>query len=251
MGFFWTVIHPLLSILVYIFVFSLIFAARWESLGISFEGNFAVYFCCGMLPWLWFSDSLNGASHSIVSHGNLIRKNVFPTITLPMQPILTGLVQFIIAFAIFLVLRVIFFGLPAPEALALPGVIALQFAFTAGIAYVLATINVFWRDASQVLTSALMIWLWLTPIFYLPIFFADPLRRHGEWAYAAVLWVFRINPAYHMVGLYQRLLFFSETPEWHPAPWISVVYLLVLSALLWFLARRLYGRAQARIVEVV
>lgn len=251
-GFFWSVIHPILLLLVYIFVFSFIFAARWEGLGIAFHGNFAVYFCCGMLPWMWFSESLSGACSSIVAHGHLIRKNVFPTIVLPMQHILSGLVHFLIAFSLFLVYRLVFFPPPDAWALALPGVIALQFALLVGLAYPVALINVFWRDMGQVLQSALMIWLWLTPIFYLPVFFRDPLNALlGPRAYDALLWLFRVNPVFHLVGLYQRLLYFTAVPEWQPAPWVSVAYLLALSAGLWFLARRLFGRAEGRVVEMV
>jgi lipopolysaccharide transport system permease protein len=252
MGFFWSVIHPLLLLLVYIFVFSAILAQRWENLGIAFRGNFAVYFCSGMLPWMWFSESLSGACASIVAHGHLIRKNVFPIVVLPMQHIISGLINFAIGFSIFLVFRLAAFGWPGAWFLALPAVIALQFAFLVGLSYLVALINVFWRDMAQVLQSALMIWLWLTPIFYLPVLFQGPLTNlAGPHAYGALLWIFRVNPMFHLVGLYQRLLYFTSTPEWQPAPWVSVAYLLTLSVALWFVARRLYGRAQSRVVETV
>jgi lipopolysaccharide transport system permease protein len=201
---------------------------------------------------MWFSDSLGGGCQSLVAHGHLLRKNVFPMIVLPLQPILTGMVQFAIAFGIFLVLRVIFFGPPGWVALALPLAVVLQLAFTVGLVQIFAIIHVFWRDMGQLLTSILMLWLWLTPIFYLPIFFAGPIREaFGQWAYDAILWMFWINPFYHIAALYQRLLFFTATPEWQPRVWISIVYLAILSGVLWFVARRLFGRAQARVVEMV
>ncbi len=252
MGFFWSVVHPLLSILVYIFVFSFIFQAKWESLGISFEGNFAVYFCCGMLPWIWMSESLSNACQSITSHANLVRKNVFPIVVLPMQGVLTATVQFLIAFAIFLVFRFAMFGPPGWEALALPAVFVLQFALMTALAYLLATVHVFWRDMGQILTSGLMIWLWLTPIFYLPQFIIEPVARNWGERWASVIqWMFWINPMHHLAGLCQRLLFFTATPEGYPPPRLSVIYLAVLCLALWFVARRLFGRAQSRIAEMV
>lgn len=252
MGFFWSVIHPLLSILVYIFVFSTIFAAKWESLGISFDGNFAIYFCSGMLPWLWFSEAMTNGTMSIVNHGTLIRKNVFPMIVLPMQPILSGLIHFLIAFAIFLAFRFAFFGWPGWWVLALPGVILLQVWLTMGLVYIMATLNVFWRDVNQIMMSMLMIWLWLTPIFYLPIFFEGKMTDwFGDSGVTVMHWMFWLNPLYHLVGLYQSILFYTATPDYHPTPWVSVVVLTVLCAVLWFIARRLFGRAQSRMVEMV
>ncbi|NUP88889.1 MAG: ABC transporter permease [Candidatus Sumerlaeia bacterium] len=253
MGFFWSVIHPFLLLLVYIFVFSVVFAQRWEERGgFHFQGNYAVFLCCGLLPWTWLNESLIAASNSVVAQGTLIRKNVFPVVILPFQPILSGLFHFSIAFALFLVYRVATFGFPGVEIALVPLVVVLQAALLMGPALLLATLNVFWRDVSQILTSLLMLLFWLTPIIYLPDMFEPALTaRFGASAYGALIWFYWLNPVYHLVALYQRLLFYESIPAWQPAIGVSAGYLLLLSAAAWFLARRLFGRALPRIVEMV
>ncbi|MBN1476399.1 ABC transporter permease [Candidatus Sumerlaeota bacterium] len=252
MGFFWSVIHPFLLLLIYIFVFSFIFAQRWEERGFAFTGNYAVFLCCGLLPWTWLNESLSGSCQSIVAHGHLIRKNVFPVVILPLQHILASLVHFSIAFGLFLIYRLAFHGFPGWRLALLPGVIALQLFAMLGPAYLLATLNVFWRDVGQILMSVLMLGFWLTPIIYVPDMFEPQLVSHwGEGAYQALLWVFWLNPVYHIVGLYQGLFFFDGTPVFQPAPWISVLYLLGLGLVTWFISRRVFGRARAFITEMV
>jgi lipopolysaccharide transport system permease protein len=95
LGFFWSFINPLLLLLVYTFVFSVVLPGTRPK---EIE-PYALFLFCGLLPWTWFSSSLNESASILISGGNLIKKVLFPAEVLPIVTVLANMVHF-------------FFGLP-------------------------------------------------------------------------------------------------------------------------------------------
>ena len=90
LGFFWSFLNPLLLLLIYTFVFTVVMPG---SRGPGLE-PFAVFMFCGILPWTWFSSSLLESSNALIAGGNLIKKVLFPAEVLPIVTVLAGLVHF-------------------------------------------------------------------------------------------------------------------------------------------------------------
>src|ERR671921_254928 len=90
LGFFWSFVNPLLLLLIYTFVFTVVLPGAHPP---ELE-PFAVFMFCGILPWAWFSSSLLEASNVLIAGGNLIRKVLFPAEVLPLVTVLSGLVHF-------------------------------------------------------------------------------------------------------------------------------------------------------------
>src|SRR5512146_2170318 len=97
LGFFWSFINPLLLLLIYSFVFSVILPARSD-----LHGPYALFLFCGLLPWTWFSSSLLESSNVLISGGTLIKKVLFPAEVLPIVTVLANMVHFLLGLPILL-----------------------------------------------------------------------------------------------------------------------------------------------------
>lgn len=164
MGFFWAVIHPLAMVITYTFIFSYIFNARLgPEAGTT---SFTLWLLCGMLPWIFFSESVQGANNVLIANTSLITKTVFPSELLPLSVILSNLVNQAIIFSIILALVFAFTGKVTFFILFLPLYVILLSLFSLGLGWMAASVNLFMRDAEQIITVIINFWFFYTPIIY-------------------------------------------------------------------------------------
>jgi lipopolysaccharide transport system permease protein len=126
LGFVWSFVNPLLLLLIYSFVFTTVMPNTTE--GVQ---PYQLFMFCGILPWTWFSSSLSEAANSLIAGGNLIKKVLFPAEVLPLVSVLTNMVHFFLALALFL-----------------------------------AALAVHFRDIKDILSNLLTLWFFATPIIY-------------------------------------------------------------------------------------
>ncbi len=210
-GLFWTVIHPLLLMLTYFFIFALVLKVRFGP-GPEAAGpiNFLLYFVCGMLPWLAFNEALARAPSVVLEHRTLVTRVLFPVEILPMNIALAGLVSELFALLVFLGGLACFrHGIPA-TALYLPVLLVPQFLLTVGLCWFLAALGVFLRDTGQFMVFLLTLWFFATPICYPES--ALPVN---------LLWLFEKNPVYVMVRSYRAIFLEQAAPPWGPLAWLS------------------------------
>jgi lipopolysaccharide transport system permease protein len=200
MGLSWAIIQPLALLLLYTFLFSYILKIRFGAAGST--KSFAVYLFCGMLPWIAFSEGVVRASSVILEQGHLIKKVVFPSEILPAYVVLSALTMEMLGLSILVLAVALFYGGLGWSVLALPVIIVLQFMLTVGLAWLLASLNVFLRDVGQVLGLAMTLWMFLTPIFYPPE--AIPPHLH---------WMLNLNPMYHVVKGYRDVIIEQHLPR--------------------------------------
>ena len=139
MGLFWAVIHPLVLLLCYTFVFSIIFKIRAGTLT---TGNFAIFLFCGILPWLYFQDTVLRCCNSVVENSNLIRKTVFPSEILPVSLALSNAFTHLVGLAILFVV-LLFSGLLAWTSFLLPLYLFLLIVLSLGLGWLGAALQVF------------------------------------------------------------------------------------------------------------
>lgn len=168
LGALWAVIQPLMTMLVFNFLFNGI--AKVSSDGIPYP----IFSFTALLPWGLFTTALNTASRSLTSNHNMITKTYFPRLVLPMASVLGGLVDFAIAFAILLVMMVYYQVTPTWNALwALPLFLVLSIISALGVALWLSAINVQYRDVGYALPFITQFWLFITPVAYSSKVIAD------------------------------------------------------------------------------
>ena len=244
LGVFWSFANPLLLLMVYTFVFSVVLPGRFPGI----DENYALFLFCGLLPWTWFSSSLTEASNSLLANGNLIKKVLFPAEVLPIVAVIANMVHFFLALPI-LFLALVFFASRLPtvaELLWFPVVVAVQFLMSLGFGLGLAALTVHFRDIKDLLSNVLTLWFFATPILYPwtmmaergPIFFELPPL--GKLLMDA-------NPASHLVISYQEILFW-DGPYGH---WRWLLFTAVLSVGMFFIGYALFDRLRDSFAEEV
>jgi ABC-type polysaccharide/polyol phosphate export permease len=193
LGFFWSFVNPLLLLLIYTFIFTVVMpGAR----GAGLE-PFSLFMFCGILPWTWFSSSLLESSNVLIAGGNLIRKVLFPAEVLPIVSVLAGLVHFLFGLPI-LAAFFVYYGVPvtATDLMWLPVVIVVQLMLTLGLALMVSALTVHFRDLRDLLVNLMTLWFFATPIVY-------PLSQAPE----RVRRLLNFNPFTHLAVAYQQVLF--------------------------------------------
>lgn len=159
-GLYWAIINPLLTAAIFSFVFGVIFHASSNPI------PYVVFLITGLTFWNVFANGIMSATTSITGSSVLLAKVYFPRVVLPTAAILARLIDF--CFSLFVVaIFVLIYRVPVHwTALWVIPVLCLQVVLTLGIGYLVASVNVLYRDMNQLTGLALMIWMWLSPVMY-------------------------------------------------------------------------------------
>jgi ABC-type polysaccharide/polyol phosphate export permease len=198
LGFFWSFINPLLLVLTY----GLVFTYMWPAARGPETEPYFLFLFCGILPWTWLSSSLMESTGVLVAGGNLIKKVLFPAEVLPVVTVLANLTHFLLGLPI-LLLMLLLKGHLTWTALLLPLPIAVQLLLTLGLALLISSLSVHFRDIQNLLTHVLQVWFFATPVLY-------PYTQPGGIMHS----VLRLNPMTHVLVGYQDLLFSGVLPPW-------------------------------------
>ncbi len=155
----WSILRPLLTTLVFTFIFSRV--ARLENPG---SAPYLLMVFAGMLPWQFFANAMSEASNSLVSNANLITKVYFPRIIVPASSVITSFVDFLISFVLLLLMMVWFNFLPPIQIFCLPFFVLLTFACAVGIGLLLTALNVKYRDFRYIIPFIVQFGLYITPV---------------------------------------------------------------------------------------
>ena len=244
LGFFWSFANPLLLLMVYTFVFSVVLPARFEGV----DENYALFLFCGLLPWIWFSSALTESSNSLLTNGNLIKKVLFPAEVLPVVSVVANMIHFFLALPI-LFLALGLFASRAPtisELVWVPVVIAVQFLLTLGLGMLLAALTVHFRDIKDLLSNLLTLWFFATPILYPWTLVSDRGPALAGLPPLGKL-MMDVNPFTHLAISYQEILFY-DGPYGH---WKWLLATAVAAAVLFAAGYALFDRLRDSFAEEV
>lgn len=158
LGFLWSLLNPLGMMLVFTVVFTVMMPSKID--------RFPVFLLCGLLPWNYFSTGVMVSINSIVGNATLVTKVYFPREVLPIASVLANLVNFLLALVVFFVVLILFHARISPWLWLLPVVIAIQTCFILGMALILSTIQVFYRDTLMIMDVVMLAGFFLTPVVY-------------------------------------------------------------------------------------
>jgi lipopolysaccharide transport system permease protein len=227
LGFVWTLLNPLLLMLVYSLVFSVYFRLDME--------RYPAFLLTGLLPWLWFASSLQQGVTSVLDGAGLVTRSQFPPEVLPVVTVLANTVNFLLTvpllFVFLLVLRV---PLGAPL-LWLPVLIALEFLLGLGLVLIAAAVNVRFRDLQHIILHLITVLQFLTPVFY-------PLSLIPE---AVRPWVY-LNPLAILMDAFHDVLYRNQMPNM-PA----LLALFVLTCVILSLATAMFNRSKRTFAEAL
>jgi lipopolysaccharide transport system permease protein len=225
----WAVIQPVFTMLIFTVVFGRI--ARIPSDGVPY----AVFSLAALVPWTYFSTALGGASNSLVGSAHLITKVYFPRLMIPAAPLLAGLMDFAIAFAVLLAVLLAYGRVPSVQAVAvIPVGVAIMMATAAGVGCWLAALQLRYRDVRYVTTFLLQIWMYLSPVVY-PSSAVPPRYR----------WAFYLNPLVGVIDGFRAVLLGTTS-----VPWAAIGRSLTVSSILLVAGTLYFRRAERSFADV-
>lgn len=170
LGILWAVIQPVLTMV----VFSVFFGKLGK---LSSDGlPYPLFAFAALVPWTLFSNGLTQATNSLVASSNLIKKVYFPRLIIPVATVLAGVVDFLIAFAVLILMMAYFGYVPTANIIWLPVFLLLTLAVSLGVSLWLSALNVEYRDVKYVIPFLAQIWLFATPIAYSSTLLDEPWR---------------------------------------------------------------------------
>lgn len=161
LGAVWAIIRPVMQMVVFTFLFG-----RLGQFDARVDVPYPIFSFTGLLPWGLFSKALSDAGHSLVLNRSMITKVYFPRLIVPLSSVLSGVVDFAIAFVVLLGMMVYYGITPTPAVWTLPLFLALALITALGVGLWLSTLHVLYRDVGYVLPYLTQFWLFLTPIIY-------------------------------------------------------------------------------------
>ncbi len=235
MGFLWAVLEPLLMTLILTFVFSLVFRYRPGAEALAPEMPFALFLLCGLIFWQFTAQSVGQGTKSLINNRNLVGKVAFPREVIPYATIGVCAFNLAIGFVILMGLITVFGGAPGWTWLLVPLVFMAQLALVAGLALLLSTLNVGFRDVEYITDVALVFGFYATPIFYAPGLVRELAAEYDRVPMLYELYM--LNPMACLVTAYRDLLLNNQAPVLFHVAWPAALGAAALITGLWVFRR--------------
>ena len=233
LGIVWAFVQPVVTILVYWFVFSTMRA------GMARQVPYVLWMIAGMVPWFFFQDSLNNGTNSLVEYSYLVKKVVFKISILPIVKLVSALFVHLFFIAVVLVLYTAMGYFPGLSVIQVVYYSFSMFILALGITYLTSAVVVFFRDLSQIISICLQVGVWLTPIMWN---FED-LHLSG-----IITYIFKLNPMYYIVEGYRDALI---TGRWFWERPVLTLYYWVFTLVVFWLGTRVFKRLRVHFADVL
>ena len=202
LGNIWWVVDPLLQMLVYVVLVSVIFRHS--------QPDYALFVFSAILPWKWFTSGVQDGTASVVAMERLIKQINFPKIVLPVGSVVAGVAHFAFGLIPLAILMALFYPHRFSIWLvAIPAIAFVQLLFTLPVAIVLGAINVFYRDIGNLSRHLLRLWFYLSPALYPP----ELLSNIGE-KFPLAGKLMELNPWAVLFTAYHDVIYAGIAPNW-------------------------------------
>lgn len=201
LGFLWTFINPLLQLVVYTLVFSVIMRSGIE--------KYYLYLFVALVPWIFFSSALTSGANAILANQDLVKKIYFPREVLPIAHTTSTFVNMILSFVVvFAVLIVTGYGVNLEACLFLPIVMIVEYIICLGMCMLFCALTVYLRDLQSILSIIAMAWQFLTPVMYGQDMVEGALANHP-----LLMMIWNYNPTTPIINAYREILYYKQIPD--------------------------------------
>jgi ABC-type polysaccharide/polyol phosphate export permease len=201
LGLLWTMLNPLVLMVVYTVVFTTIMPAT--------QKNFSVFLLAGLLPWIFFSTAIMQGVTSVLTNQDLIRKVRVPQAVFPLSVVASNLVNFALSLAPLMLLMVVLEQPFTSALLFVPVGMAFLTTFAAGVTMLLSSFNVFFRDVRHLTEVTLQVLFYLSPVLYS----LEQVQGKGAWWYPAFRVALEANPISYLVPLVRDPIYYGRLPD--------------------------------------
>ncbi|MDD2628456.1 MAG: ABC transporter permease [Clostridia bacterium] len=228
LGFLWTLLNPLLLLLVYSVVFQTVFKIDIP--------NYPIYLFIALMPWNYFANTIAMGTACVSNGGSLLKKVYFPREVLPLATIISNTINYFFS-AIIIFIALIFFSDIGVSWLALwlPVVVLVQAIFSFACILILSAVNVYVRDVQYIMNPVMMVWMYATPILY-----------RSDMVPERYLDIYNLNPMVHIINGYRSILYDKTMPDFAALGTVFIGSVIFLS-----LAYLIFKKLQRRFAEEV
>jgi lipopolysaccharide transport system permease protein len=232
LGLLWSLLLPLLSLLVFTFFFGVIFQMRWAGRNDASLGDLALILFVGMALYSFLAECLSRAPGLILAHQNYVKNVVFPLEMLPAVMVASALLTLTATLLVILLLQATLGSGLSWTALLLPVIVLPLMLFVLGLSGFLASLGVYIRDIQQLIVPLVQLMMFLSPVFYPITALPETMRP----------WL-QFNPLALAIEQTRGIILFGQAPDW--TPYLFVLAASLLTALLgaWWFARTRKGFA--------
>ena len=225
LGVIWSFLNPLLQIIVYAIIFSLILKNK--------QDHYAIFLCCGLIPWTFFSTSINKSAFTIIENGNIIKKVFFPREIIPISVVTAETVNFLISTVIILGF-VIFGGMGLSKYIVFyPLVLIVQYLVIISISFVISSICVYLRDLQHFIGILLQLLFYAAPIVYSQ----DIIPKNYQW-------ILKYNPMTYIINAYRDIFYYQSLIDLR-----HILILLIISAIACIFGYWIFSKLQKGFAE--
>ena len=232
LGIVWAFIQPIVTIFVYWFVFE-----KGLRAGRMVDYPFVLWLMCGLVPWFYFSDALNGGTNALIEYSYLVKKVVFKISILPFVKVLSNIFIHVF-FIVFVVCLHLCYGYrPNLYWVQIFYYVFCTFVLVLGLSYLTSALVVFFRDLTQIISIILQIGMWATPILW----------NAGQYS-QKLDFVLKINPVYYIVQGYRNTLLAGEW-FWNDIYWTLYFWIAVI--MIFFLGQSIFKKLRVHFADVL
>lgn len=200
LGFMWTFINPLLQLLVFTLVFSIIMRANYE--------QYYLFLFVALVPWMFFGSSVQDGSTCIMRESNMVKKIYFPREVIPISTVTSAFINMILTFVVvFIVLIFSGRGINPVALLYLPVVMIVEYILCLGIGLIVSALTVYLRDLQYILGIVVMALQYMTPVMY----GVDMVENAN--VPQILKTIFNLNPMTPIINIYRQILYYKQIPD--------------------------------------
>ena len=239
LGIIWAFIQPIVTVVVYWFVFEKGLKAGGINTRAGIDVPFVLWLVAGLVPWFFFQDALNGGTNALIEYSYLVKKVVFKISILPIVKVVSALFVHVFFVVFTLVLYSAYHYYPDLYTLQIVYYTFAMFIMVLGIVYATCAIVIFFRDLTQVINIVLQVGMWMTPIMWN----IDTMELSP-----VLITIFKLNPMYYIVAGYRDALI-NKAWFWENAP--LTLYFWLLTAVLFGIGTMIFKRLKIHFADVL
>ena len=225
LGVVWSFLNPLLQIMVYAIIFSLILKNKQE--------NYAIFLCCGIIPWAFFSIAINKSAFIIIENGNIIKKVYFPREIIPISVVTAETINFLISTIIILGFVIVGRIGITKYILFYPIVLATQYLLVLAISFIVSSICVYFRDLQHFIGIILQL-----------LFYAAPIVYSQDIIPTEYQWILKYNPMTYIINAYRDIFYYQKAFEILP-----LIILLFIGIVTSYVGYKIFYKLQKGFAE--
>ncbi len=240
LGVVWALAQPVVTVLMYYFVFDFIFNSQGPLLSDGTRAPYVLSLTAGLVPWFFFSEALNHGTTALLEYNYLVKKVVFKISILPIIKVIGACFIHVFFVAILILMACLYGYHPTIYTIQLAYYSVCLFVFVLAVCYTTCAVVVFFRDLLQIISIVLQIGIWATPILW----------NLGEMqqAYGNVVSLVKINPLVYIVEGYRSAIF---EKQWFFEDFFSTMYFWIVTALLFGIGAIIFKRLKVHFADVL